>query len=190
MSFKTFLLEYKQENKCFIFDIDNTILTTNAKIYVMSNDKVVKSLTPEEFNTYKLQDKESFNFSDFRSSKVLQDTGKKTKYWKIAQNVNDSIKRGEIKSEIYILTARPYTSKQELCDYLQSQGLTELKPNNVFTLGDRKTTMSIAQMKKLTLKQILKHHTKAIFFDDDDANIELAKQLKNIETRHVPVDKL
>lgn len=185
MSFKQFLNEYKQENKCYIFDVDNTILTTDSKIYVLSNGEVEKSLTPEEFNTYKLEKGQSFNFDDFRSSEVLHNTGKKTPYWKIAQNVNDSIKRGTSKSEMYILTARPKGSKNDLFTYLKKMGLSELKMKNVYTLGDRHADLTIAQLKKISLKQIKKHHTKAVFFDDDTSNIELAKELKNIDTRLV-----
>jgi hypothetical protein len=185
MSFKDFLTEYKKQHKSMVFDIDDTLITTDAKIKVQLDGKTIKSLTPEEFNTYKLKKGETFNFEDFTSSEVLKTTGKKTKYWQIAQNVNNAVKRGMSDSVLYVLTARPKEAKSKLHKYLISQGLSELKLDNVYTVGNRGETMSVAQLKKNVLKQIAKHHEELVFFDDDTANVKLANELKAVTARLV-----
>jgi hypothetical protein len=187
LNFKDYLTEFKQENKSYVFDIDDTLVTTDAKIHVISGNEKVTSLTPEDFNTYKLQDGEEFDFSDFSSTDILHSTGKKTKYWQIAQNVNDAIKRGSSKSSMYVLTARPPSAKKGLHSYLKSLGLSELELKNIYTVGDRGATMTVAQLKKTVLRQIKKHHKELTFFDDDTKNIDLANELKSIKAVKVKV---
>ena len=187
MGFIDFLEEGKK-TKAMVFDVDDTLLTTKSKIKVVdSNGKVVNQLSPQDYNTYKLKKDETYDFSDFRSAEVLKNTAQKTVYWQVAQNVNDAVKRGDSNTEIYILTARPDTFKSDLYRYLKTIGLDTLKMNNVFTVGDRGASLSIAQLKKISLKHIKKNHSEVKFFDDDDANIELAKELKTIKTQKANV---
>ncbi len=51
-----------------IFDIDDTLLHTTAKIKVIKDGKVVKTLTNQEFNNYTLQPGEEFDFGEFRDA--------------------------------------------------------------------------------------------------------------------------
>ncbi len=59
-----------------IFDIDDTLFTTDTKIHIVKGGKRIKSLTPAEFNVYKVKSGESLDFSDFRSAEVFQKTAK------------------------------------------------------------------------------------------------------------------
>ena len=52
-----------------IFDIDDTLFHTTAQIKVMKDGKVVQSLTNQEFNNYKLQPGEEFDFGEFIENK-------------------------------------------------------------------------------------------------------------------------
>lgn len=187
MSFKSFLLEFKKEHKGYVFDIDDTLLKTDSKIFVNKDGKKIKSLTPEQFNTYKLSKGEEFDFSDFISNDTLVATGKKTDYWQVAQNVNNAIKNGTSKSTIYILTARPAVAKKGLHAFLVKNGLSELKLDNVFNIGGRSPSSTIAQLKKMVLKQVKKKHKEVTFFDDDPKNIALANELKKVKSRLVKI---
>jgi hypothetical protein len=74
----------------FIFDIDDTLVTTEAKILVKKGERTVVELTPAEFNTFDLEnnpiilkDKElsgpgtyNFDFSQFMDSELFQETSK------------------------------------------------------------------------------------------------------------------
>lgn len=51
-----------------IFDIDDTLFHTTAKIAVIKNGKKVKDLTNQEYNTYKLGDGESFDYDQFKDA--------------------------------------------------------------------------------------------------------------------------
>jgi len=51
-SFNTFLVEASGKGLT-IFDIDETMFITKAKVKVVKNGKVIKKLDNQEFNTYK-----------------------------------------------------------------------------------------------------------------------------------------
>lgn len=51
-----------------IFDIDDTLFRTTAQIKVVKDGREIRSLNNQEFNTYQLQDGESFDFGEFRNA--------------------------------------------------------------------------------------------------------------------------
>ena len=57
-----------------IFDIDETLFHTKAKIKVIKDGKSIKELDNQQFNTYELKDGESFDFGQFRSAKIFRET--------------------------------------------------------------------------------------------------------------------
>jgi FMN phosphatase YigB (HAD superfamily) len=57
-----------------IFDIDETLFHTKAKVAVMKDGKAVRLLDNQEFNTYKLKSGESFDFKEFKSAEVFRKT--------------------------------------------------------------------------------------------------------------------
>ena len=66
--------ELKQsKNQLVIFDIDDTLLHTTAKINVIKDGKVVRSLTNQEFNNYQLQPGEEFDFGEFRDARKFEE---------------------------------------------------------------------------------------------------------------------
>ena len=56
-----------------IFDIDETLFHTNAKIKVVQ-EKVVKILDNQSYNNYKLKQGESFDYGQFKSAKIFKET--------------------------------------------------------------------------------------------------------------------
>jgi hypothetical protein len=61
--------EFDQPKKSLvIFDIDDTLLHTTAKIKVVKDGKPVRELTNQEFNHYQLQPGEEFDFGEFRDA--------------------------------------------------------------------------------------------------------------------------
>lgn len=87
-----------------VWDIDDTLGKTDARVSVMKDGKMVKILDPGQFNSYDLKSGESFNFSQFRSGKIFRDT------FKPISNVLDRAKSIVMKqsenSHSIILTAR------------------------------------------------------------------------------------
>lgn len=63
------LFERVIQDVLHVFDIDDTLFFSTARIRVKDGSgKEIKSLSNSEFNHYKLQSGEQFDFSDFRSS--------------------------------------------------------------------------------------------------------------------------
>jgi hypothetical protein len=177
MSFLTYLAE--SAHNAYIFDLDDTLIKSLCKILVRKDGEVVARLTPEEFNTYKLNPGESFDFVEFQSMEMLKKTGRKYKYWGVAQNVNNAIQTRRTNSILYILTARPHYVAKDLHWYLVGMGLTELKASNVYAIGDLGKAKTIAELKRETIEDIKDRHkvAKVFFFDDDDKNLKLASTI-------------
>ena len=86
-------------NKLLVFDIDDTLLITDTKVFVTRGGRIVRTLSSAEFNEYTLLPGERFDFSDFQSLKTMQ-RGVFTPYMK-------TLKREYAKgTHICIITAR------------------------------------------------------------------------------------
>ena len=63
-----------KKRKIILFDIDDTLIKSKAKIYVLNKDnKVIKKLTPAQYNIYKKKEGESFAYDDFDNEEILND---------------------------------------------------------------------------------------------------------------------
>ena len=65
MRFKEFIQENIVLGTLTIFDIDETLLVTTAKVHVVKNGERLKSLSNQEFNNHKLEPDHEFDFRDF-----------------------------------------------------------------------------------------------------------------------------
>jgi FMN phosphatase YigB (HAD superfamily) len=175
----------ERRDNAYVFDVDDTLVTTGAMIIVKDeNGNLIKKITPHDYNTYKKQPGEQFDFSEFQSADIFRKTAQPTKYFKIIKNISDAVNRGDSDSAIYILTARGSKIKETIHDYLESHDIY-VRSVDITTLGDR-TDAPIAEIKKNVLQKIRnKHIGNVVFFDDDEKNIELANQVPGIQTRLV-----
>lgn len=85
LSFKKYIKEHSQK-ELVIFDIDDTLFTTSARVIVMSGWFEVTRLSTQEYNDYVLRPGEMFDYSEFVSAKyfnessiVIEDTMKLAK---------------------------------------------------------------------------------------------------------------
>jgi hypothetical protein len=77
ISFKEYLTEDTKNHSLHVFDIDDTLLHTTAKIHVKNSEgKVVKTLTNQQFNDHKLPAGHSYDFSEFRSAEKFRKESK------------------------------------------------------------------------------------------------------------------
>jgi len=58
-------------NKLSVWDIDDTLFTSDLKILVIKNNQVVRSLSTSQFNTYRKKSGEEFDFSQFKDGKLF-----------------------------------------------------------------------------------------------------------------------
>ena len=96
-----------------IFDIDETLFKTKAKINVLANGKVVRTLDNIQFNTYKLKSGETFDFGQFKSAEIFNKTSTPigNMIAKAKQIIKNSTKKG---SKVIIVTARGDMDDKEL----------------------------------------------------------------------------
>ena len=71
--FKTYLEEASGKGLT-MFDVDETMFKTKARVHVTKDGKVIKKLTNQEFNKYKLKSGEDFDFGEFTNAKIFNQT--------------------------------------------------------------------------------------------------------------------
>lgn len=158
----------KRKTKAFVFDFDDTLAFTNARVHVLSpcKSQVMASLTPQEFNSAKLRNGESFDFSDFDRASLILD-GKPSKLIDLAKDV---FSEGH---SVFILTARTDCVASAIAEWLVDFGIVA---KEVHCVGSDNGG-DIAKAKRKVLLSIIENFDKVWFFDDDARNIELASDL-------------
>ena len=104
--------DFKQLKKdLIIFDIDDTLLHTTAKIRVVKDGETVRELTNQQFNQYELQSGEEFDFGEFRSAEKFNQESKP-----IEPMINKlkTILAHSKNSEVIMLTARSDFDNRDL----------------------------------------------------------------------------
>ena len=107
LKFKEYIVEQEyKDGGLTIFDIDDTLFHTTAKIAVLKNGKKIKELTNQEFNTYKLKDGEEFDFGEFKNAEKFYKESKPIQ--KMLDTAKAILRRVEKKpdSQVVIITAR------------------------------------------------------------------------------------
>lgn len=173
-----------------IFDLDDTLVVTNARIEVTdswSGDKFY--LSPKEFNEYERNSNHSIDFSQFDDPDILR-AGTIVE-WTL-----------DIMKEVYaqegavgIITARG--DAQLVREFMLSHGV-DIHPDLVFAVNEPGTefTGNNAEKKQQAFKKLIeKGYSQFIFFDDDINNLKHAKLLEKqypikIRTEHIKPEQL
>lgn len=167
-------------NNLTIFDIDETIFHTYAKINVVKNNKIVKKLTNQEFNTYKLKQGESFDFSEFRDSSVFYKTSKPINH--ILNLAKRYVNKLSEKDKLIFLTAREdFNDKQKFLQTFRKYGLNIDHPNvYVERSGNLQNIKSIADRKTVTIEKYLKTkmYKNIKMYDDSLKNLQEFNKLQ------------
>jgi len=167
----------------YIFDFDETLVTTTARIHVYRNGAHYKTMNSKEYNFYKSKPGDTFDFSDFKDGDIIL-SAKKYKMWPVLKNISDAIRDDRSQSQIYILTARAPVTQSYIYEFLKSHGI-EIKLNHIITIGDDLGKINISEEKHKKLAELAKNYAKVVFFDDDPKNIAIAAGIQGIKTRLV-----
>jgi len=154
------------KTKAFVFDFDDTLATTEARVLVTKYGAFSQALTPSEFNEYKLADGEEFQFSEFRNPEFIID-GKPLGLIELAKDIHAE------GHSLYILTARNEIASSAIAGFLARFNITA---KMIHCVGKESAT-NIAKAKQAVLMTIIDNHDITYFYDDDEANIELASSL-------------
>jgi hypothetical protein len=162
--------------KCFVFDFDQTLADTTARIKVMSNysstcpenDEFVGYLTPSQFSSYSLDLGEYFDFSEFRDDKFIHNADP-TFLMHLAKEVSEE------DQDVYILTAREDDSADAIQEFLLQYGV---KAKTIHCVGGIQST--IPHKKREMLLTVMQDYDKVYYFDDCPNNIKHAPEGENI----------
>lgn len=183
LNFKTYL-EEAQGKGLTIFDIDETMFITKAKVHVVKNGKVIKKLDNQEFNTYKKKAGEEYDFGEFKNAEIFNRTS--TPIAKMINKVKAILKNAtKSGSKVIIVTARPdFDNKKVFLDTFKKQGIDidKIYVERAGNLGGGPA----ADNKKVIFKKYLdqKIYKRIRLFDDAMSNlkmfINLQKEYPNV----------
>jgi len=149
-----------QPERLVMFDLDDTLIISDAKIKVLDpkTQKIIAELTPAEFNFFKPSKKAVLSFEDFESADVLR--------------------KSEFIQHVYEKLKKYYRSGVHVSNFFLENGIN-IHPDLVIAVNDPKFgfTGNIAQRKKQAILSLIEHgYRDFIFFDDNDENLQLAKE--------------
>tara|TARA_B100002019_G_C21251109_1_gene591189 strand:+ start:1514 stop:2083 length:570 start_codon:yes stop_codon:yes gene_type:complete len=161
-----------------IFDIDETLFHTNAKIKVVQDKKVVKILDNQSYNNYKLKRGESFDYGQFKSAKIFKETS--TPIAKIINRAKRIIHFATRKgSKVIIVTARQdMDDKKVFKEAFLNQGIDigRVYVERAGNLGNK----SASENKVVIFKKYLdtNKYARIRLFDDSLENLKAFLQLQ------------
>jgi len=192
LSFKQYLNE-EVEGSLSIFDIDDTLFHSKSKVLVKKDGKTVKELEPAEYNVYKLEPGETYDFSQFRSSKIFYDTARPIEtVFKLAKRMIAQFGK-YVNKKIIIVTARSDLDNKNLfLKTFQKYGFNTDKVH-VYRAGN--ISKPGAEAKKQIIRDQIKvgKYNIVRMFDDDHNNLnkflELAKEFAGIKFEAFAITK-
>jgi hypothetical protein len=161
-----------------IFDIDETMFITKAKVHVVKNGKVIKKLDNQEFNAYKKKPGEDYDFGEFKNAEVFNRTS--TPIARMINKVKAILKNAtRAGSKVIIITARPnFDNKKIFLDTFRKQGIDidKIYIERAGNLGGGPA----ADNKKVILKKYLdqKIYKRIRLFDDAMSNLKMFLSLQ------------
>jgi hypothetical protein len=181
-NFKQYLQEEQeyQNGGLSIFDIDDTLFHTTAKIAVIKNGKKIKDLTNQEFNTYKLGADEKFDFGEFRDAAKFNKESKPI--GRMLDKAKAILKNSENNplSRVIIVTARnDFDNKEVFLNTFRKHGF-DIDKVRVERAGKITDVHDVAFKKVIIIKNYLntKRFKRVRLFDDSMANLRAFLKLR------------
>ena len=171
-------LEEAQGKGLTIFDIDETMFITRAKVHVVKNGKVIKKLDNQEFNTYKKKPGEDYDFGEFKNAEVFNRTS--TPIARMINKVKVILKNAtKAGSKVIIVTARPnFDNKKTFLDTFRKQGIDidKIYVERAGNLGGGPA----AENKRVIFKKYLNQniYKRIRLFDDAMSNLKVFLSLQ------------
>ena len=166
-------MAFSKDNSIIIFDLDDTLVVTNAKILV--KDALTGEtfdLTPQEFNEYEKEPHHEVDYNQFNDANILK-AGRLVDW--VLSILRSAYESG---TAVGIITAR--NNKDLVREFLLSHGI-DIHPKLVYAISDPEFEFegTIAEKKREAFRKLIakgfKHFT---FYDDDRKNLDLAKSLE------------
>lgn len=180
MRFKEFIAE-DATGSLTIFDVDDTLFHTTAKVGVVKNGKKIKSLSNQEFNNHELGDGEEFDFSEFKDAEKFFNESKPIH--RMLMKAKMILKNYEKTpaSRVIIITARQnFDNKERFLETFIKHGL-DINKIYVERAGNMVGNMSPAVRKAIIIHRYLStnKYNKVRLFDDSMSNLKAFLNLQN-----------
>jgi hypothetical protein len=154
-----------------IFDIDETLFHTKAKVGVVKDGKVIRKLDNQEFNTYERKPGETYDFGEFRSAEVFRRTS--VPIVRMIEKAKAIVKANKNPhSRAIICTARAdFDDKHMFLQTFRDHGLP-IDDMYVERAGNLAVD-SAAEAKKVIFRKYIntKNYTKLRLYDDAMSNL-------------------
>jgi hypothetical protein len=160
-----------------IFDIDDTLFHTTAKIKVVKDGNVVKTLDNQQFNNYKLQPGEEFDFGEFRSAEKFNKESEPMK--PMIAKLNAILKNAG-DSKVIMLTAREdFDNKDLFLDTFRQHGIN-IDLIHVHRAGNIRGDAIPADKKAVFVRQYLDtgKYGRVRMYDDSMTNLKVFNKLQ------------
>jgi len=166
--------------KAFVFDYDDTLATTKCRILVRTKgvafggNKIIKKLTPSEYNTYKIKDDCYYDFSEFSSPDFIHKANP-TKLIELAKEVYDE------GHNVFVITARSDDVSSAIASFLAG---FDIKPVSIHCVGgpvDDESKVDIALEKRKVLETIKNIHDLCYYYDDCPKNCDAARGMSSVK---------
>ena len=171
--------EFTPGNKdLIIFDIDDTLLHTTAKIKVVdANGQVVRELTNQEFNNYQLQPGEQFDFGEFRNAEKFRQESKPIE--PMIRKLKTILAHAG-NAKVIMLTARSdFDDKDTFLQTFQDLGI-DMSRIHVHRAGNLPGDEPPAYKKAVWVRKYLntRQYGHVRLYDDSMSNLRVFKELK------------
>ena len=167
----------KSSHKIAVFDLDETLIISSAKIAILNpeTNKVIKTMTPAEFNHFKEMDTVPYklSFHEFEDYEILKNS---TWIFSVMRQLLNFYNTGW---HVSIVTAR--SDAKMIKKFFDENGI-RIHTDLVYAVNDPafKFVGSIPERKKQAIHQLVDAGYKEfIFFDDHDENLILAKEVES-----------
>lgn len=180
------VLQGNNNQNVVIFDLDDTIVITDAKIKVVDGEsgKIIKKMTPAEFNQYERSPAHVLSFEDFENPEILNQG-------KIIHSTFRLLKRFYRRGiPIAIVTAR--SNSGMIKDFFHTKGI-DIHRDLVIAVNDPQYgyTGRVEEKKQQAMLEIIDKGFKFVyFFDDHLKNLKAAKELERLRDVSVSTVKV
>ena len=163
-----------------IFDIDDTLFRTSAKVAVVKDGVKIKNLSNKEFNSYVLLNGEEFDFSEFScANKFFNESTPIEPIFDIVKQHLENLKNCD-KSKVIMVTARSnFDSKDRFLETFRKYNL-DIDKIRVERAGNIRDIEDISLKKMIIIRNYLRaiEFNQVNFYDDSIQNLTAFLNLK------------
>lgn len=163
------LNEQSAGRKLWIFDFDDTLVTSESKVIVKDAEgNVVEKIDTADYPAHTLEPDQEYDYSEF--SKVIDPERIEGVFKTFVEQINNS------NSEVYILTARQPASTEAIFNYLLEKENVKLDKENIIAVGSSDPGAKVEYI----IQWILEHKPSEVhYFDDANKNLFAFKKAIN-----------